>query len=221
MDDTKTLYRARFSPSEQAVKERVWAVLCEEFFSRYVSADDRVLDVGAGYCEFINNITCREKYAIDMNPDTASFARPDVRVTLASCLDMSSLPAGYFDVVFVSNFFEHLESKREMNQVLEQIHTRLRESGKLLVLQPNIRYLGPRYWDFYDHSIPLTDLSLREALEMNGYAVKQVIPRFLPYTTKSWIPKSRLMVRAYLRFPLGRWILGRQTFVMAVKVRAA
>ena len=26
-----------------------------------------VLDIGAGYCEFINNIQCAQKYAIDLN----------------------------------------------------------------------------------------------------------------------------------------------------------
>ncbi len=27
----------------------------------------------------------------------------------------------------------------------------------MLVLQPNIRYVGGAYWDFLDHHLPLTD----------------------------------------------------------------
>lgn len=217
MQDMRTLYRLRFSPSERAAKDRVWAVLCEDFFSRFVTPDDRVLDVAAGYCEFINHIRCKEKWAIDMNPDAREFANSNVRVVLGSCLDMSSLPTEYFDVAFVSNFFEHLDTKNEIDRVLQQINNALRRGGKLLVLQPNIRYLGARYWDFYDHLIPLTHLSLGEALAKNGFVIKLLIPKFLPYTFKSRIPKVPALVRAYLRFLPAQWVLGKQTFALAIR----
>lgn len=217
MQDMRTLYRLRFSPSERAAKDRVWAVLCEDFFSRFVTPDDRVLDVAAGYCEFINHIRCKEKWAIDMNPDARQFANSNVRVVLGSCLDMSSLPTEYFDVAFVSNFFEHLDTKNEIDRVLQQINSALRRGGKLLVLQPNIRYLGARYWDFYDHLIPLTHLSLGEALAKNGFVIKLLIPKFLPYTFKSRIPKVPALVRAYLRFLPAQWVLGKQTFALAIR----
>src|SRR5882762_6722540 len=63
------LYQARFSDTEIAAKDRVWKILCEDFFSRYVRRSDRVLDVAAGYCEFINHIECAYKVAFDANPD--------------------------------------------------------------------------------------------------------------------------------------------------------
>jgi general stress protein 26 len=55
--DVARIYKARFSPEERAKKEAIWRVLCSDFFQQYVKPDDTVLDVGAGYCEFINNIT--------------------------------------------------------------------------------------------------------------------------------------------------------------------
>jgi len=162
------LYQARFAPAEVAAKDRVWAILCRDFFNRFVRPTDRVLDVAAGRCEFINHIECAVKYAYDANPDAARFAAGDVRLVVGDCRDMSALPPASFDVAFVSNFFEHLASKQEMDVVLQQIFQRLRSSGRLLVLQPNIRYLGSRYWDFYDHTTPLTHLSLSEGLLKNG-----------------------------------------------------
>ena len=39
----------------------------------------------------------------------------------------------------------------------------------MVVLMPNIRYLAGRYWDYLDHHLPLTHLSLSEALELTGY----------------------------------------------------
>jgi SAM-dependent methyltransferase len=211
------LYQARFAPSEVAAKDRVWTVLCKDFFSRYVKPSDRVLDVAAGRCEFINHIECAEKYAYDANPDTARFAAHDVGLVVGDCRDMSALPAASFDVVFVSNFFEHLASKQEIDVVLQQIFQRLRPSGRLLVLQPNIRYLRSRYWDFYDHMTPLTHLSLSEGLLKNGFRIELVIPKFLPYTFKSRLPSAAWMVRLYLRIPQMWALLGKQMFAVAVR----
>ena len=58
----------------------------------------------------------------------------------------------------------------------------LRSDGRLLVLMPNLRYVGGRYWDYFDHHLPLTHASLVEGLEMSGFSADRVIPRFLPYT---------------------------------------
>src|SRR5260370_42477174 len=91
------LYEARFAPSEVAAKDRVWTILCKDFFSRYVKPTDRVLDVAAGRCEFINHIECAEKYAFDANPDTARFATRDVELVIAECRDMSAWQAAICD----------------------------------------------------------------------------------------------------------------------------
>jgi|SRR5208282_1337871 len=216
-DGLARLYQARFGPAEIAAKDRVWAILCKDFFSRFVKPTDRVLEVAAGYCEFINHIECAEKYANDANPYTARFAAPEVKLVVGDGRDMSALPAASFDVVFVSNFFEHLASKHDVDCVLQQIFQRLRPGGRLLVLQPNIRYLGPRYWDFYDHITPLSHLSLNEGLLKNGFRVELLIPKLLPYSFKSRFPSAGWMVRLYLRVPLAWSILGKQMFAVAVK----
>lgn len=52
------LYQGRFSKQEVEDKSRIWEVLCKHFFQEYVSPNDTVLDLGAGYCDFINNIQC-------------------------------------------------------------------------------------------------------------------------------------------------------------------
>jgi hypothetical protein len=60
------LYALRFSAEEKARKAAVWRVLCRSFFQRYVDESDTVLDIGAGYCEFVNHIVCRRKLARDL-----------------------------------------------------------------------------------------------------------------------------------------------------------
>ena len=65
-----------------------------------------------------------------------------------------------------------------------------------MALQPNIRLIGGSYWDFIDHQTALTDKSLAEAATMAGFTTKEVIARFLPYTTKSRLPQhTRAVIR--------------------------
>ena len=47
---------------------------------------------------------------------------------------------------------------------------------------PNIRYAFREYWDYFDHQLPLSDLSVVEGLIASGFNVNIVIPRFLPFT---------------------------------------
>ena len=77
----------------------------------------------------------------------------------------------------------------------------LRPGGRLLILQPNIRYAYREYWDFLDHHVALSHVSMVEALALTGFTPTEVRPRFLPFTTKSALPQWPILIRIYLRFP--------------------
>lgn len=211
------LYQERFDAKERQQKLKVWQALCESFFQRYVSPGDTVLDLGAGYCEFINNIKAKERIAVDSNPELQRYAGPGVQAVVSSATELEGIESETVDIVFVSNFFEHLPNKGVFLQCLRQIRRVLREGGRLLVLQPNIRAVGAAYWDFFDHQLPLNEQTLIEALSLINLDVLEVRARFLPYTTKSRLPKSALLVRLYLMFPLIHRFLGGQAFVVGVK----
>ena len=130
-------------------------------------------------------------------------------------LTLSAVPDASFDVVFVSNFLEHLEDSAAVLGLLRAIRSKLRPGGRVVILQPNFRYIGAAYFDFIDHRVVLTDTSLREALEVTGFRVVRLIKRFLPYTSKSRLPKSPWMVRLYLRIPLLWRLMGGQTLAVA------
>jgi SAM-dependent methyltransferase len=215
--DLSRLYAARFDPREQARKVALWRTLCSSFFQRYVRPSDTVLDVGAGYCEFLNHIRCARKIAVDMNEDTAAHAAPGVEVVRAPTTDLAAVAAGSVHVVFASNVFEHLPGPEALLATLGEIVRVLAPGGRLLVLQPNIRLLGGAYWDFLDHRLALTDRSLVEALFAAGLEPIEVRARFLPFTTKSRLPQWAWLVRLYLRLPPAQWAFGKQAWVVAVK----
>ena len=70
------------------------------------------------------------------------------------------------------------------------------------------------YWDFFDHQLPFSD---RTMVEIAGFRVVEVRPRFLPYTTKGAFPSWPVLVKLYLRMPILHRLLGKQMFLVAAR----
>ena len=212
------LYCNRFDSKDREAKFALWKVLIEEFLQKYVEQESVILDIGGGYCEFINQVQAREKYLIDLNPDSKIFAHPDVNLLKLNILDLTEqkLLTKRFDRIFVSNFFEHLRDKEELIKILLFCFDYLNPGGSLLVIQPNFKYSFKEYYDFIDHQLPITHISLQEVLETLGFTIHVLIPRFLPYSTKGR-PASPKVLRLYLKLPLIWKFLGGQMFIKASK----
>lgn len=216
--DEQALYAQRFDPAERAAKARLWAVLCQDVLQRYVAPDAAVLDLGAGSCELINHIRCGRKFAVDTNPALAEHAAADVQTHCGPVDALGWLP-GPLDVVFASNLFEHLPSPEALLATLRAVRDALRPGGRLVVIQPNIRFAYREYWDFLDHRLALSDRSLSEAVELAGFAVRELRPRFLPYSTKGIRVAAPLLLRLYLRCPPLQWLAGKQMLLVAERPR--
>ena len=121
-----------------------------------------------------------------------------------------------FDHIFISNFFEHLNNKEELVKILAFCFDILKPQGSLLIVQPNFKYAYKEYYDFIDHQLPITHLSLQELLQTIGYEIDVMIPRFLPFSTKGR-PSSPNLLKVYLKIPLLWKILGGQMFIKASK----
>jgi SAM-dependent methyltransferase len=215
--DLEKTYENRFSGIELQ-RTAVWQVLTRHYLQCWVKATDVVLDIGAGYCEFINNIQASGKWALDLNPITAVKAGNDVTVISQDLTKRWDIRSNSVDVVFSSNFFEHLLSKDELRHCLDEIYRVLRAGGTLLVMGPNIRFCYDTYWDFFDHHLSLSDRSMVEALELAGFAKEKVIPRFLPFTMRGNIPSHPILVRLYLLLPMVWRAVGKQFLIVARKV---
>ena len=216
-DFIKNLYKTRFSEAEVQSKNKIWKLLCDEFLSKYIKNDDTVMDLGAGYCEFINNIKCGKKIALDLNPDTASYKNNDVELILNDCKNMVDIENDSIDVIFNSAFFEHLASKQDLLETLLETYRVLKPGGRLITLMPNIYYLYKEYWDFFDHTLPVSHKSLKEGLEAIGFKIDVLYPRFVPYTTKSKHPRFLFLIKMYLKMPFLYRIFGKQLFIVAKK----
>jgi SAM-dependent methyltransferase len=213
--ELSSLYRQRFTEQQLETKREMWRILAQRVFQPYLPLDGTVVDLGAGSCELVNSLVAARRVAVDLNPDTRKCADPGVEVLLTSSEDLSLLEDGSVDAVFTSNFFEHLPSKEALLRTLAEVHRVLSPGSHIVVLMPNIRYLPGRYWDYFDHHLPLTHLSLSEGLGLAGFEVRRVVPRFLPYTVKdSPIRIPPFAIRAYLSLPVFWPIFGRQMLVV-------
>lgn len=214
--ELKLEYDLRFSKIE-AYRNSVWKLLIKHYFQTRLGNNKRVLDLGTGWGEFINNLEAREKFGMDLNPESEVKLGEDVRFIQQDCSWEWPLPDNSLDIVFTSNFFEHLESKESLLLTLKQAFRCLRPEGKIFCLGPNIKYLNGRYWDFFDHHLPLTHTSLAEGLRLAGFEIDQMTARFLPYTMIQGKQPPLFLIPLYLRLPVFWPIFGKQFFVVAEK----
>jgi SAM-dependent methyltransferase len=214
--ELQRLYAKRFAGRSE-YRERVWRVLVDAYFARWLPAHAAVLDLGCGHCEFINNVRSEKRFGMDLNPDSVQQSAPGVQILSQSCSQPWALPDDSLDVIFTSNFFEHLPTKRDLRDTLMEAWRCLRPGGRIIALGPNIRYLPGAYWDFYDHHLALTELSLGEVLSETGFTLEEQVPRFLPYTMSQGGQPPVWMLRLYLKLKFAWPLFGKQFLVVARK----
>jgi SAM-dependent methyltransferase len=215
-DDLELTYKQRFSSHDVVAKDSVWKEIAR-YLQRFVPPNGSVLDVACDQGAFIRQIDSPDKWATDLR-DMSGVLPHDVKFIQADGRDMTdALPHSHFDLVFMSNYLEHLPSSESVVRQIRQALTVLKPGGTLLILQPNIRLTGGKYWDFLDHKTPLTEKSLEEAADLAGFKTQRIITRFLPYSTKSKLPQAPTLVRLYLKVPLMWRFMGKQTLYVGVK----
>jgi ubiquinone/menaquinone biosynthesis C-methylase UbiE len=210
------LYQTRFAANE-VYRTKVWSVICRTFFSKYVSKSARIMDLGAGWGEFISTIEAGEKFAMDLNPATRDHLPPEVTHLHHDCSQPWPVESDTFDVVFTSNFLEHLPDRQSIERTAAEAYRCLKYNGLLLCMGPNIKYVHGAYWDFWDHHIPLTDQSCAELLRNTGFTIERSVARFLPYSMSGGSNPPILLVDLYLRLPILWPVFGKQFLVMARK----
>jgi ubiquinone/menaquinone biosynthesis C-methylase UbiE len=215
--DVAKVYRSRFESMGLERRVRVWKTLCKDYFNRVIGEDKDVLDLACGYGEFINNISARSKIGVDLNQDAYRYLAADIRFVNCAATNMTTVAGESVDVVFTSNFLEHLSDKAECDRVFREVKRILRIGGRFIVMGPNIRYAYKEYWDYYDHQLPLSHRSLEEGLNAVGFDVITNIPRFLPFTMKGRKPTADLAVKLYLSMPFVWPVFGKQFLVIAQK----
>ena len=190
-------YKTRFSFNKN--RDKVWKEIAR-YLQRYIKKESVILDLGAGYCTFINNINAKEKHALDAYNGFEKYAEKNVKTTVGSCVSLKWFKNNYFDLVFSSNLLEHL-SQEEAEQTIKEVYRVLKGGGRFILIQPNFTYAHKNYFDDYTHKTIYTDAGLADLLKNHKFKIVKKEGRFLPFSLNSRLPKSRVLIRMYLRLP--------------------
>lgn len=203
-------HETRLAPDPK--RALVWRTLWDAFFRHRIAPTDCVLDLGAGYGDFINNVVAARRIALDLWPDMPLHAAPGVETIVAPVSGLGGIAESSVDYAFASNLFEHVP-QATFAEVLAQLRSKLTAKGTLTILQPNYRYAFREYFDDYTHVAIYSHTSLADFLDSQGWEVVETRPRFLPLSVKSRLPVWAPLIRAYLASPFKP--LGKQMLLVA------
>lgn len=195
-------------------REQIWSYLTP-YLQAFVPPQADILELGAGYCYFVNNVAARRRVAVDLSPEMLRWKGPGVEGICEDVLEyLRMAEPSQFDFILASNFFEHFEWPA-LNEIITHVYRVLRPSGRLAIIQPNFRLEPGRYFDDYTHRAIFTDVSLGDWLTSCGFKIAKLVPRFLPLTVKSRLGGLSFLIPLYLRSPI-RPLAG-QMFALADK----
>jgi dolichol-phosphate mannosyltransferase len=214
------IYKHRFDGISPATKIAVWRriaawIIGDAVAYRHGQPVRSILDPACGDGEFLNACAGR---GIALN----GFDLRARSVHLAPEVEFQQGPfqESYFeqthDLIWISNLLEHLPSPESIQDFLSGCKSSLSPSGVITIMGPNIKYCAGDYWDFADHLLPLSHLTVIEHLASIGLEVIAVNDRFLPYSFRSRLPSHPGLVQTYLSNPWAWSILGKQFLIRAV-----
>lgn len=191
-------FTTRFTrhPSRSAV----WGHICR-YLERWISRDARVLELGAGWCEFSNAVTAGAVTAMDIDEVVVEAAGPGVTAIVGDCTDLSRFDRASFECIVASNLLEHL-SRPMAERLLAGARRVLSPDGRLILIQPNFRLKPAEYFDDYTHVSIYSDRSLHDLLTASGWRIEHLAARFLPLSMKSRGSGLTFLVPWYLRSPI-------------------
>ena len=162
------IYDARFDDQEAAAKDAIWREIVR-FLQRYIDKSAPIMDLACDRGHFIRWVRGSERWASDIR-DVRAALPDDVQFVQSSGLDLA---ADRPERLLRHGLHEQLSRTPRARAMPSSTSCAspascCRPSGRVIVLQPNIRLIGGRYWDFIDHKVALTERSLVEAAELAG-----------------------------------------------------
>jgi 2-polyprenyl-3-methyl-5-hydroxy-6-metoxy-1,4-benzoquinol methylase len=170
-----------------------------------------LLDVGCNMGMVLRRARERGWEALGVEPSPAlhRIATEQLGLTVFNCFleDLPSSEHGRFDVVALSDVFEHVTEPREM---LRSVRSLLAPGGLLYVKVPNARWTllkqriarvtGARpahgIWDAYEHVVHYTHETLAAMLQTEGYE-----PVAVSFARPVQVPVWHLYVGRYYQYP--------------------
>jgi hypothetical protein len=92
---SENYFKTRFR--EDSVRSKSWKHLTH-YLQRYVNERETILELGAGYGYFINEIKAKSKFAIDLFEGLGEYCHSDVKYHIGNVTDLSVFETSTVDI---------------------------------------------------------------------------------------------------------------------------
>lgn len=194
MEDYSNYTSTRFKFDKK--RDTVWKEIVR-YLSFYLNDKNLVVELGSGYCNWINNVESNKRIAIDKYLNPKDYCKIGVQPIFGDFDKLNKLKDQSVDVFLASNLFEHL-TKEEFKNCLRIIKRKLIPGGKLIIIQPNYYYAYRSYFDDFTHKTIWSHRSLKDFLIANNFKIIRIEKKFLPFSMNSNLPVNKFLIRLYL-----------------------
>lgn len=155
-----------------------WANL--DKFNEYIDKNDIVLDFGCGGGYLLNNINCKKKIGVEINPYAVKQAK---LFNIEIYDDIDNIPDDFLDVIISNSALEHVERPLD---ILKSLKNKLKVGGKIIFTVPceSISYAYVKD-DINRHLYTWSPMNFGHLFNEAGFNVIES----KPYRHK-WFPKA-------------------------------
>lgn len=173
-----------------------------------------LLELGSGYCDFINQFEAEKKVCFEQNEEMRRFADDNVEFRCGDALSLINKEEKRFDLIFASNFLEHLTEKQH-SELMPRLYEVLEPDGRLILIQPNYNRCREHYFDDETHQTIFSDSNIGSFLKQYNFETIRLLPGLLPFTMECNLPTWSWLVKMYLASPVKPFAA--QMYVVASK----
>ena len=180
--------------------------LLERIFD--IEPDDLLLDVGCGRGEYLAAFRRHgiDAYGVDKSESALrNYGALDGYVDKVEFNDVSLEPEREYDFVFCKSVLEHMV---DPDLLMQHIWSWLKPGGRAIIMTPDFKSAGVKFWYDYDHRRPFTVESLADIMTVWGFrqvATKRFyqVPILWHWPMLKWI----LVPLAKILPPWWKWVV--------------
>ena len=156
-------------------------------FERYINKEDSVLDFGCGGGYLINELKCKEKHGVEINPYAVKEAE---NLSIKIFKDVNELSENYYNKIISNNCLQHCENPFIE---LQNLHKTLKKDGLIiLVVSCSSRNLKYKPNDINYQLYSWSPMNFGNILDTAGFSLVKV-----KKINSRWIPKYEFFYKLF------------------------